>query len=90
MTRRKYRSQAGIILDMLEALEAYGPLNATRLMYYANTSYGRLKEILTRLLEQRLVEECEPHRYCITPEGRKALRQLREARRLLESLGYKF
>ncbi len=89
MTRRKYRSQAGIILDILEALERNGPLNVTRLMYYANLPYGRLRETLSKLLEQGLVSECEEARYCLTRKGREALQKLREVRGLLESLGYK-
>ena len=89
MTRRKYRSQAGIILDILEALERNGPLNITKLMYYANLPYDRLRETLSKLLEQELIEECDKSKYCITLEGRRALSKLREVRGLLESLGYK-
>ena len=90
MTRKKYRSQAGIILDILDALERNGPLNITRLMYYANLPYGRLRETLSRLLEQGLIVECDESKYCLTQEGKKALQKLREVRGLLESLGYKF
>ncbi|NOZ89615.1 MAG: hypothetical protein GXO15_06800 [Crenarchaeota archaeon] len=89
MTRRKYRSQAGIILDILEALEREGPLPATRLMYHANLPYNRLKETLARMLEEGLVEETGEKRYAITQRGREALRVLRESRRILESLGYR-
>ena len=89
MTRKKYRSQAGIILDILEALERNGPLNVTRLMYHANLPYNRLRETLAKLLEQGLVVECEEARYRLTQKGREALQKLREVRGLLESLGYK-
>jgi len=90
VTRRKYRSQAGIVLDILEALAREGPLPPTRLMYSANLPYNRLKETLARLVEQGLVEETADKRYTITEKGREALRVLRETRRLLENLGYRF
>lgn len=89
MTRRKYRSQAGIILDILEALEHKGPLNITKLMYYGNLPYDRLRETLSKLISQELITQCDESKYCLTPKGREALRKLREVRGLLESLGYK-
>ena len=90
MTRRKYRSQAGIILDILETLAREGPQPATRLMYTANVPYSRLRETLLRLLDEGLVEETGDRRYRITERGREALAVLRDARRVLENLGYKF
>ena len=90
MTRRKYRSQAGIILDILEALARESPQPATRLMYTANLPYNRLRETLLRLVDEGLVEETEGRHYRITEKGREALRVLRDARRVLETLGYKF
>lgn len=90
MTRRKYRSQAGIILDILETLAREGPQPATRLMYTANVPYSRLREALLRLLDEGLVEETGDRRYSITERGREALAVLRDARRVLESLGYRF
>jgi len=90
VTRRKYRSQAGIILDILETLAREGPQPATRLMYTANVPYSRLREALLRLLDEGLVEETGDRRYSITERGREALAVLRDARRVLESLGYRF
>ncbi len=36
MVRRKYRSQAGIVLDILDAVSREGPLPATRLTLHTN------------------------------------------------------
>ena len=89
MVRRKYRSQAGIVLDILEALEAEGPMPATRLTYYANIPYDRLRIILEGLVTEGLVERDDDRYYRITGKGVEALRVLRETRRLLESMGFK-
>ncbi len=88
MTRRKYRSLAGIILDILETLNTHGPMPATRIATYANLPYDRLKPILETLEEKHYVEKTEDG-YTITDEGRKALAKLREAANLLRMLGYK-
>ncbi len=90
MTRKKYRSQAGIVLDILEALQSEGPMRPSRLALYANMPYSRLKEVLVRLESQYLVETLEDGRIAITYTGIEALKKLKEARRLLEGLGYKF
>ncbi len=89
MARKKYRSQAGIILDILEALSEKGPLPPTRLMYAANLPYNRLKEVLARLESKSLVGVDEEGRYYLTEKGAEALKRLREARILIEHLGYK-
>jgi len=89
MVRRKYRSQAGIVLDILEALAAEGPMPATRLTYYANLPYDRLKIILESLVEEGLVERDENRYYRITEKGLEALKTLRETRKLLESMGFR-
>ena len=89
MTRRKYRSQAGIILDILDSLYRKGPMNATRLGYSANLPYDRLKEILAVLQRKGYVAVAENGQLTITREGIRALQRLMEARMLLESLGYR-
>ena len=89
MVRRKYRSQAGIIHDVLEALQRYGPLPPTRIATYANLPYDRLRVILASLEANGLVERGKDGAYTITRRGVEALESLRRARRLLESLGFK-
>ncbi len=50
--RRKYRSQAAIVADMLEAISNNPGIAPTRLGQEANVPYSRLTEYL-KLLEAR-------------------------------------
>ncbi len=88
MVRRKYRSQAGIVHDILEVLQREGAMPATRIATYANLPYDRLKLILLSLEESGLVVKTEDG-YDITEKGLEALNTLRRSRKLLESLGFR-
>jgi len=90
MVRRKYRSQAGIILDLLEALQREGPMPPTRLSYHANIPYDRLRPILQELAGKGLVAyNPQTRRVEITDKGMEALILLRKSKALLESLGFR-
>lgn len=88
MPRHKYRSQAGIIYDILKILSNEGPLPPTRIATYANLPYDRLKVIINSLEEKGLIEKIEGG-YVITEEGYKALRVLEESLVLLKTLGFR-
>jgi len=88
LVRRKYRSQAGIVHDILEVLHEEGAMPATRIATYANLPYDRLKIILSSLEESGLIAK-EEGGYVITEKGIEALTILRKSRKLLESLGFK-
>jgi len=91
--RRRYRSQAGILHDVLEVLLREGPLNATRIAQLANLPYDRLRLLLDRLIELGLVELVEDDEgrrlYRITQEGLEAYQKLHAAKEILEKLGYR-
>ena len=53
----KYRSRTEIVSMMLEA--ANGGATKTRIMYKAFLSYGQLKEYLSVLIENNLIEYLE-------------------------------
>lgn len=86
--RRRYRSQAGIVHDILDALHREGPLPATRIAMQANLPYDRLKAMLSQLEADGLVARTE-HGYKITPKGLQVLNTLKRCRSLLESLGFR-
>ncbi len=86
--RRKYRSHAGIVHDILSVLQREGVMPATRITLYANLPYDRLKVILSSLEANGLVAKTEKG-YDITEKGVEALSILRRSRKLLESLGFK-
>ena len=50
----KYRGRTEIVATILEA--AYGGVTKTKIMYVAFLSYGQLKEYLSILIENNLIE----------------------------------
>ena len=90
--RRKYRSQAGIIADILLALYNEGVVNITRLTYLANLPYDRLKNILERLEKGGYVEikKSGGEIYVkITENGLKLLNELEWIKKVFNRLGFK-
>lgn len=66
----KYRSRTDIVSNILEA--ANGGATKTRIMYNAYLSYAQLKEYLSVLVENNLLEYIEGERkYKTTPKGLK-------------------
>ncbi len=92
-TVSRYRSQAGIVYDILNTIAEEGPASPTRIMYGARLPYDRLKNMLGHLEEQGLVKKIvEDDRvfYDLTPKGAEVLEELRRVRRLLRSIGIRF
>lgn len=80
------------MIDVLSALAAEGPMPPTRLATAANLPYDRLQAILESLEARGLVRvfahgDGRARLAEITPEGRKALAELRRVRGLLRDLG---
>ncbi|WFO74762.1 DUF4364 family protein [Desulfurococcaceae archaeon MEX13E-LK6-19] len=91
--KKTYRSQAGIVYDILKALRDEGELTATRISCYARLPYDRLKPILIKLLEKNLIEEVnvdDKTYYRITSRGLETLEELEKTKKLLEALGLRF
>jgi len=85
--RRKYRSQAAIIMDMLEAVSAHPGIAPTRLGQEANIPYSRLTEYLKLLREKGLIYEGEKGGLYLSEEGLRYLIEMRRFRRIFSSLG---
>ena len=81
--RRRYRSTAGIILDLLSCAENCH--NVSCLATCANLPYDRAKEMVEKLKEKGFLDE----ELNVTPEGKKAMERLMEVKRLVEGLGFK-
>jgi len=66
----KYRSRSEIVRSILEAAYAGEGASKTRLMYKSYLSYNQLKEYLTLLQENGLIDyETGRHSYRITIKG---------------------
>ena len=70
----KYRSRTDIVTQILDAASGYGA-NKTRIMYKAYLSYAQLKEYLSILIANGLLEENQAEKlYKTTEKGMKFMR----------------
>ncbi len=93
MGRKKYRSQAGIVYDVLKTVMEYGEVSITHIMYGANLPFDRTKEVVKSLVNRGLLEGVTVDGktvYRMTGRGYEALKELEKAKKLLEELGFKF
>ena len=80
----KYRSRTEIVSMILEA--ANGGATKTKIMYKAFLSYAQLKEYLSVLIENNLIEYLEGSRvYKTTEKGFNLLKMHNEIGELLQS-----
>ena len=80
----KYRSRTEIVSMILEA--ANGSATKTRIMYKAFLSYAQLKEYLSVLIENNVIEYLEGSQsYKTTEKGFKFLKMHNEIGELLQS-----
>ena len=77
-------------VDILSVLAHRGPLKLTHVMYKANVNCSVLKEYLTFLMDQGLVEERNLRKrrvvYAVTQRGLTVLRYFRELKQVLPIL----
>ena len=74
-------------VDILSVLAHRGPLKLTHVMYKANVNCSVLKEYLTFLMDQGLVEERNLRKrrvvYAVTQRGLTVLKYFRELKQVL-------
>ena len=80
----KYRSRTEIVGNILEA--ANGRATKTKIMYKAFLSYAQLKEYLSVLIENNLIEYLEgTHQFKTTEKGLNYLKMHNEMGELLQT-----
>ena len=81
------RSKLEMYVDILSVLAHKGPLKLTHVMYKANVNCSVLKENLTFLIKQGLVEERTLRKqrvvYAVTPRGITVLKYFKELKQAL-------
>lgn len=85
------RSKLEMYTDIIRVLVHHGPLKLTHIMYKANVNCGVLKQSLSFLIQQNLVEEQTLHSkrkrtkivYAVTERGRVVLKYFRELKSAL-------
>jgi predicted transcriptional regulator len=79
----KYRSRTEIVSNILDA--ANGGVTKTKIMYIAFLSYNQLREYLSILIENNLLEYLEgTHTYKTTEKGLNLLKMHNEMAELLK------
>ena len=80
----KYRSRTEIVCNILDATNG-GGANKTKIMYAAFLSYVQLKEYLSVLIENNLIEYSDGTKtYKTTEKGLNYLKMYRESQELLQ------
>ena len=80
----RYRSKTEIVGNILDA--ANGGITKTKIMYKAFLSYGQLKEYLTILIENNLIEYLDgTHTFKTTEKGLNYLKMHNEIGELLKT-----
>jgi predicted transcriptional regulator len=86
------RSKMEMYIDILKVMAQNGPMKLTHIMYKANVNCNVLKENLSFLLQQNLIEEQikvkrrnkTKVRYAITERGRTVIKYFNEVNRALQ------
>jgi len=90
LKRRRPRSKARIVYELLLALQRRGPMAPSRLATLLGLPYDRLSSLLDELQRRGLVARREEGGHTVveaTEEGGRALASLARALRVLEELG---
>ena len=81
------RSKMELYVDVLRALNRWGPLKQTHIMYKANLSSVNVKEFMDLFIEEEIIEKQTTSTkravYTITDKGKKILKVFRELRTIL-------
>jgi predicted transcriptional regulator len=79
----KYRSRTEIVCNILDAANG-GGATKTKIMYAAFLSYAQLKEYLSVLIENNLLEYSNGTQFKTTEKGLNYLKMYREIGELLQ------
>ena len=85
-----YRSRSRLILDLLAAIEADGPVGVTRLLTAANLTHGKLQELLAKFEHDGwVVAESGGDRsqWALSQKGRRVLADLRRVDAVMQDHG---
>lgn len=85
-----YRSRSRLVMDLLAALQAEGPVGVTRLLLAANLTHGKLQEMLASFEENgwvRAERDGERSQWSITETGSRVLADLRRVDAVMQDHG---
>ena len=85
-----YRSRSRLVLDLLAAIEAEGPVGVTRLLLVANLTHGKLVELLASFERDGWVaadRAKERREWVLTEKGGRVLAELRRVDAVMQDYG---
>ena len=85
-----YRSRSRLVLDLLAAIQAEGPVGVTRLLLVANLTHGKLQELLTGFEEDGWIEvnpNQDRPQWALTEKGSRVLADLRRVDAVMQDHG---
>lgn len=85
----QYRSRSRLVMDLLAAIKAEGPVGVTRLLLVANMTHGKLQELLESFEGRGWVASNggERSQWELTEKGEKALGDLRRVDAVMQDHG---
>lgn len=84
-----YRSRSRLVMDLLAAIQAEGPVGVTRLLLVANMTHGKLQELLESFEGRGWVAASggDRNQWSLTEKGERALGDLRRVDGVMQDHG---
>jgi len=87
---KAYRSRSRLVMDLLAALKAEGPVGVTRLLLVANMTHAKLQELLDSFEDRGWIARAagsERNLWSLTEKGERALDDLRRVDAVMQDHG---
>ena len=87
---KAYRSRSRLVMDLLAAIKAEGPVGVTRLLTVANLTHGKLQELLSAFEQDDWigVERLQDRpQWTLTETGERVLDDLRRVDAVMQDHG---
>lgn len=85
-----HRSRSRLVMDLLAAIKAEGPVGVTRLLVVANLTHGKLQEMLASFEKDGWVRADRAHewsQWALTEKGDRVLAELRRVDAAMQDHG---
>lgn len=87
---KAYRSRSRLVLDLLAAIKAEGPVGVTRLLTVANLTHGKLQDLLVAFEQDgwiRVERQQDRAQWTLSEKGARVLDDLRRVDAVMQDHG---
>lgn len=87
---KAYRSRSRLVLDLLAAIKAEGPVGVTRLLTVANLTHGKLQELLSAFEQDGWIHferSQDRPQWTLSEKGERVLGDLRRVDAVMQDHG---